>query len=151
AHRVLGVLARCPTQTVPFLKEHLRPAEAPEARRLSRLLSDLDSERFEVREKATQDLEALGELVESAIRQTLEGQPSLEVRRRAEALLQRLEGPVTSPESLRLLRAVEVLEHCGTPDARRLLAALAEGAACRPTREAKAALARLTRRAEIRP
>jgi len=48
------------------------------------------------------------------------------------------------PELLRTLRGMEVLEHIGTPAARRVIAALAGGTPrTRLTREAKAALQRL--------
>lgn len=53
----------------------------------------------------------------------------------------------SSPVQLQLLRAVEVLEQIDTPEARRLLAELAQGAAAaRLTQEAKAALERLEKR-----
>jgi hypothetical protein len=96
------------------------------------------------REQAIRELERLGELAEPALRKALEGQPSLEVRRRVEGLLQKLDGPVTLPQHLRSLRAIEVLEHIGTPAAQQVLAQLAKGAtAAHLTREAQAAVARL--------
>src|SRR5262249_3132527 len=73
--------------------------------------------------------------------------PSLEVARRAEDLLQKLEGPVRAPETLRNLRAVEVLEHIGTAQAEEILKSLARGHPdARLTQEAKASLDRLGKR-----
>jgi hypothetical protein len=88
----------------------------------------------------------LGELAEPALRTGLEGKPSLEVRRRVEQLLKRLEEQLPTPERLRTLRAIAVLEKIGTAEACELLRSLAEGAAgAGPTREAKSALRRLDR------
>ena len=76
----------------------------------------------------------------------MKNRPPLEVSRRIEDLLNKIEcGPLT-PETLQTLRAIEVLEHLGTPEARRLLEKLGGGAEARETREAKAALERLNRR-----
>ena len=66
---------------------------------------------------------------------------------RAERLLARLEGGRLPAEQLRALRALEVLEAAGTPEAREVLRALAKGAAdAALTQEAAAALERLGRR-----
>ncbi|MFO0842599.1 MAG: hypothetical protein U0797_09420 [Gemmataceae bacterium] len=67
--------------------------------------------------------------------------PSLEARKRLERLLAAVDADVhtPSPERIRALRAVELLERIGTPAARRALAELAGGApGARLTREAKA-------------
>jgi hypothetical protein len=70
------------------------------------------------------------------------------VARRAADLLKKVEGDTVSGERLREMRALEVLEGLGTPEARKLLEALAGGTADAVlTQEAKAALQRLTRRA----
>jgi hypothetical protein len=109
-------------------------------------MTDLDSDQFAVRAKATTELEQWSELAEAALRKALADQPSLEVRRRVQLLLERLDGPITSPERLRAMRAVEVLEHIDTPEARRLLEQLARGApAALLTKEAKASLGRLVK------
>jgi len=116
------------------------------------LIAELDGEHFGAREEAQQALEGLGELAAPALQKALERRPSLEVRRRVERLLQKLEGPVTALEQLRHLRSIEVLEHIGTPAARQVLEGLANGAPeARLTREAKASLQRLTKRPVARP
>jgi len=69
---------------------------------------------------------------------------------RAERLLKLLAPDAVSPERVRLLRALEVLELTGTPAARHVLEALAKGAgASEATGEAKASLARLAKRAAV--
>ena len=88
-------------------------------------------------------LERLGELTEPAVRQALAGKRTPESRRRLEQILEPLDEPVASPEALRVLRAVEVLERLGTPEAEQVLQSLATGAPeARLTQEAKAALGR---------
>jgi RNA polymerase sigma factor (sigma-70 family) len=147
AFRTRWQLVSAPAEAVSFLKSQLHLAQAADPERLHRLLTDLESEQFAVREKAQEELTELGDLAEPALRKTLEGKPALEVRRRVQALLERLHAPVTKPELLRSLRAVAVLEDIGTAPARGLLEELARGAPeARLTREAKAALRRLALR-----
>jgi WD40 repeat protein len=137
---------------VPFLKERLRPAAITDSERINRLLADLDSDKFAVREKAVRELEAMGDATEPALRKVLSGKASSEVRRRVEGILGKLD-PANSPEQLRAVRALEVLEGVGTRQAKELLTELAQGApGARRTREAKAALQRLGRaRPGVRP
>ena len=81
------------------------------------------------------------------MRKALEGKPFLEAQRRLEELVNKLDGPVRIPEQARDLRCVEVVEHIGSVEARRLLDELSKGAeGSRLTREAKAASARLSQR-----
>jgi WD40 repeat protein len=143
AYRALWRLVGAGNRAVVFLKAHARPVQSIPAENISRWIKDLDNDQFAVRQRAAQDLEDAGELAESALRQTLEQKPSLEVRRRVERLLTTL-AQNQSPERLRGLRAVEVLENIGTPEARRSLKELAGGVpVARSRREAKAALKRL--------
>jgi WD40 repeat protein len=147
ACRAARLLTEAPDQSLPVLKARLRPAPAVDAGEVARLLTALDSERFAERERAARGLERQGDRAEAALRRFLAGGPSLEARRRAEPLLDRLTGPVTDAEQLRALRAVEVLEHIGTPGARQVLEGLAAGAPeARLTREARASLKRLAAR-----
>jgi WD40 repeat protein len=139
-------LAAAPRDSVPFLAKHLRPAVLPDDEQLTRWVADLDSVVFADREKATRELERQGEVAESRLRKALADNPSPEMRRRIEALLNKLQGPLTSPESLRSIRAIEVLEHISSPKTRNVLEALAKGPSeARLTREAQAALQRLKR------
>jgi WD40 repeat protein len=142
-----GRLADSPGQAVPLLKQHLRPVEPADADQLRRLIADLDSDTFAVREDASKRLEELGESAEGALRRALADRPSPEACRRIGRLLEALRGPVTRPEALRSLRALAVLEDIGTPEARQALDRVAQGAPeARLTREAKASLERLARR-----
>ncbi|MGH7224725.1 MAG: WD40 repeat domain-containing protein, partial [Gemmataceae bacterium] len=152
AHRAIWELAAA-RQTMPWLREHLKPVLPADARRMARLIADLDSDDFTVRERATRDLEALGQPAGPALRKALASKPSLEMRRRIEPIVEKLDNwPTSSGTSLREWRALEVLEHLGTPEARKLLERLAEGVAeAGLTREAKAALQRLAARHAPKP
>ncbi len=132
---------------MPYLKARLRPAVPYDAKRLARLIGELDGDEYAVRQRATKELEALGERAGPALRSALARKPPLEMHRRLTRLLDRLEGPVTEPEVLRMVRAVEALERMGTAEARALLSELAKGQAGRRlTREAKASLGRYRER-----
>lgn len=146
ANRAVAALAASPQQSVPWLREHLRPAVAPEAKRIETSLADLDADTFETRERAARELTKLGGVVRPALEKALEGKPAPEQRRRIEALLESLApgGSLPSAEDLRQIRAVEALEKAATPEARRLLEELAGGApGALRTMEARAALKRL--------
>lgn len=140
--RAVWSLAAVAELVVPLLQERLRPVPPADQERLDQLVAELDSRDLDVRQRAVQELEKTVDQAESALRKALAGQPSLEYRRRLEALLEKLETD-PGPGLLRATRAVAVLEHVGTPGARAFLEKLAKGTPeARLTREAKAALAR---------
>jgi len=135
-------LAASPKQALTFLQGKLQPS-APDPQ-LARLIADLDHPQFAVRRQAQEELEKLGPGAEAALSKVLAGKPSLEMRQRVEQLLDKI---TASPEQLRQLRAVQVLERTGTAEARRLLESLAKGSEW-PQRlrdDAQAALARLAK------
>src|SRR5205807_10310956 len=104
---------------------------------------------FARREVATKELMRLRDEVEAALQQTLRQSPSPETSRRIKAILSS-PAPAPTGETLRTVRAVGVLEHIATTDARDLLKKLAAGAPeARLTREAKAALERLDKRTPV--
>jgi hypothetical protein len=148
AFRAIQRMAAAPGQAIPFLKKQLQPASvAIDSGRLSQLVADLDSDRFAVRNQAAAELEKLGESAEPALRQALTGRPSLEVRRRVEEMLGKIEAlrtPPPSPERLCTLRALEVLERTATPEAGKVLEHLGKGApGAWLTEEARASWQRL--------
>lgn len=152
ADQAIGTLAATAEQSLPFLQRHLHPARIAEEGRLQQLIADLDSGQFTVRAQAEQELERMGWQAETALRQALTKSPTLEARRRMEGLLAQLRGKFLPPDLLRVLRAAETLERVGTPEARRLLESLAEGASeARLTLEAKASLHRLAKRRSSPP
>jgi RNA polymerase sigma factor (sigma-70 family) len=152
AHVALWTLVDAPDKAVPFLKEHLHPMPRVSAERLRRLIADLDADDFARREEASRNLAKLGSEAEPALRKVLEEKPTLELRRRVQALLDSLACQTEmTPDALRQLRAIQVLEQIGSPEARQILASLAQGAPAAPaTRDAAAALARLEHRASTR-
>jgi hypothetical protein len=146
AYDAVCALAARPEASLRWLAEHLHPAAEPPPGRVDHLLRDLDSNQFAERQRATRELEQLGELAEAALRKALAGNPSLEVRQRIERLLNKEARLEPAPDRLRAWRAVEVLEAIGTPAAREILAGLARGApAAGLTQRAKAAVERLGR------
>jgi RNA polymerase sigma factor (sigma-70 family) len=146
AYQAIWSLARAPRQSVPWLQKQLRPVVVPAdlQRRMARLLADLDDSRFAVRQKATAELEKLGEVAAPALRQALSDRLSVEARQRVERILEKL---AASPEALRPLRALEALELVGSRPARQVIQTLAQGMPeARLTQEAKGALKRLAHR-----
>jgi RNA polymerase sigma factor (sigma-70 family) len=145
--RAMGTLIDSPRRTVALLRKHLSPTTAADPRRIARHVAELDSDDFATRERASRELETLAEQAEQALRRLLDGKPSPEARRRAERLLRALAAPISAAGRLRQLRALEVLERLGTPEAVKVLQALAGGARdAWLTREATGSVERLRRR-----
>src|SRR5205823_3300839 len=106
-----------PQQAITLLRERLRSAAAVPADRLRQSIGDLDAAAFPRREAATQQLTDLEEQAERALQVALKVSSSVEQRRRIEELLA-APRVVHSPEKLRCLRAIQVLEQIGTAEAR---------------------------------
>jgi hypothetical protein len=146
AYRALWRLADVPEEAVRFLRQHVKPTVVEDPQKIRRLIAELDDDLFAVREAAQKALAKLDTLAEPVLREALNNNPSAETRRRIEGLLANSTLGAPDPETLRRLRAVQVLERVATPEARKVLQDLASGAAGdRLTREAKAALQRFHR------
>jgi RNA polymerase sigma factor (sigma-70 family) len=146
AYRALWALVLAPEKSMPCLKDRLKPVVPVPADQAAKLISDLDSDSFAVRDKAVKTLEELGEAVESAVHKALQGKPALETRRRLELIVEKFDKGL-----FQKLRAIAALEHIGTAQAQEVLQGLttapnprvADAAAmslqrmaCRPNRDA---------------
>jgi WD40 repeat protein len=144
AYTALWTLAADPEGATALLRERLRPVERPDPARLRRLLTGLDDDAFEVRQRVERELEIQGDAAAAELRRALAGTTSAEAGRRLRRLLEGLDKAVPAGERLRAVRAVEALELIDTPQSREVLRHLAGGAPeARLTREAEASLRRL--------
>src|SRR5262249_38049337 len=117
-YRAMAVFAANPKQSLPWLRERLKPAEPePIDANVLQLIKDLDHKQFRRREQAAQQLEQRGRSVEKALRLTLKRNPSAETRRRLTQILDRLVKPtpeLLTPEQFRDRLAIAILEHNAT-------------------------------------
>jgi hypothetical protein len=146
AQQAIGRFTAFPEAALEQFKKELKPAKNPslDANGIRKLIGDLDHPKFKFREQASQALEKVGRGVLPELNKALKNNSTLEAQERMEKIVARLEQETASPKELRETRAVEVLEHIGTPDAQDLLTTLASGAPGEIlTDQASAALARL--------
>jgi dipeptidyl aminopeptidase/acylaminoacyl peptidase len=149
AYKAVLTLTASPRVTVPFLKGLIKPIpplDPGSVGKIPKLIANLDHDSFEERQRAAKELEELGELARLALQKELDGSPSAEVRRQATRILQQMQFPASTPELLRAIRAIEVLEQIATPEAKAVLETLASGTAKdRVASEAKVSLKRMTK------
>jgi hypothetical protein len=143
AYQAIRAMIATPDRTLLYLAERLNPTPAADAKQISAWISKLDSSEYAVREQATRELEKFPDSARSLLEESLKKELAPEA---AERIRRVLSSMGQSPERIRSIRAIEVLEHTGLPEARRILERLAGGAAgATLTEEAKASLKRLTR------
>jgi hypothetical protein len=145
AYRAVWALAEA-RGAVDFLQGRLKPAAGDLTAKIRRFIADLDGDDLETRDAASRGLEELGADALPAVLAALADRPSPEQEQREKAFLDSLRRrpPRLPAEELRALRGLEVLERVGTAEARRVVEALAGGGEGRLTREAKAALRRMS-------
>jgi hypothetical protein len=102
-----------------LLRARVKRPDAPDAATLKKLFAELDSNDFRTREKATLALARFGGVIRAALLAERKRTSSAEVRLRLRRLLERLN--TVTPERLRCIRAVEVVEAMDAPQARTLL------------------------------
>ena len=99
--------------------------------KVDRLFEDINSDNFQIREKATAQLKLNGRWMEGRYEVALRDPPTLEAKRRIEWLVELLrvkEAMTLKQERLRLHRAFTVLEQLANEKARHVLDELAKGA-----------------------
>jgi hypothetical protein len=131
AYRAQCKIITRPDSALPFLKARIKANPMPAAAAdVERLIDDLASAKFTVRDRATVELGKLGASTELLLRKALAKQPMLEVRRRLEKLLDAIEETRANPtpEGLLVMRAMEALESLGSPAAIEMLRTWAGGA-----------------------
>jgi hypothetical protein len=143
--RAILRLARLGKEALAFLRERMQAdSRANAGKEIDKLIADLDGDDFEVRTRAHEELIKQGMKAKPALQRALTNDPSLELQKRLEELLKKLEDQPPLPEESRRLRVVEVLERSGSPEAIEFLRELAKGPKGHPlTVDAAAALARL--------
>lgn len=131
-------------QTVPFLKDNLKPAVVQvDNQRVAALIKDLDSDGFMTREKATTELVKIGAGVLPLLNKELQNMRSAEQRMRAERVIQKVN---ELPAVLQAQRGLDVLVFIGSADAKGLLEKLSkESADAWLTALAKGAVERMSR------
>jgi len=135
-----------PAKAAEWFAARVPPAVRADPARVKALIADLENQSFAVRTRATENLKELWPETAAALREVVAKPSSLEVRRRAEGIIQEMTETVP-PARLRALRAAEVLEWIATKEARTLLLELAKGAPdAQLTRETAAACKRLESR-----
>jgi RNA polymerase sigma factor (sigma-70 family) len=148
AFRMGQRLAGSPKDAIAYLQKRLQPVPVVEEKRVQKLIADLGSDDFATRTNATKELEKLEDSPVDLYQMALEGDQSVEARKRLDELVEKSAElwRTLTPERRRVIRALEVLELAGTPEARQVLQSLAKGASgARQTQEAKASLERLQR------
>jgi len=110
-----------------WLGTKLSPAGVGDAQRVEGWLKDLDDARFEKRQSAQAELEKQGDAIEALLKKALAGQPTPEVKKVVESLLQDM--AAKAPQRRREIRLVNALELMDNAESRKLLEKLAAGRA----------------------
>lgn len=136
SHRGMYRLVASPKESVKFIRKALQMPPFKSPPDLDKLLKDLDSNSFRVREKAMATLKKMGRTIAPALRKALAANPPLEVQLRLKQLLapfERKKRPRRkgaqfrrpTAQEIQRIRAILVLDRINTPEAHEVLASLA--------------------------
>ena len=144
AGHAMTVLICAPAFAFAQIGERLTPVPTVDAVEIARHLAALSSKDHAAREAAGKALAGVADQADAAAREALKAATNPETRRRLEKLVAAADAADERPDTLRALRAVEVLEAIGGADARAVVARLAGGApGARATLHARATLTRM--------
>ena len=130
ATTALRALLASAADSVAFLrKEAEAKATDEQTRRIDKLIAELDSDEFSVREAATAELKRIGTPTVAALEMAVKTTTSPEVQYRASAILRGIVGRVgtTPTAAIRAARAARILEQAYTAEADQLLEEMARG------------------------
>ena len=146
AYKLVWSLAKDPKAAIKLFNERIKPAELAIAKtEFDKWLENLDHPQFRAREAAEREMLKAGlKLPVGWIRDALSTAKSDEVRARLGRVLAQREKP--DPTEWRLGRAVQILELAATDETKALLKAWAEAGGSTLSTDAKAALARMSRK-----
>jgi WD40 repeat protein len=129
AYRAVCALSADPDGSLPAIQKRIETPtdKGPSSAEISRMIRDLDADRFATREKASKELADAGVRALPALQRALTKPPSPEVRLRARRLLAGVDASTLPADELIALRGVQTLEYMGTPQAKALLQKLSRG------------------------
>lgn len=126
AYRIAWALMAHSDRGLEVLSKRLQPDRGASEKEINELIKNLASEKFAQREPALKRLKEIGTRSLPLLEKALKQAPNLETARRIQDLLKTVETSLT-PEALRDLRGLQILEMIGTPEARKLLSEIAAG------------------------
>jgi hypothetical protein len=144
AYRALWELTNEPAKATAYVRENLQAILDQDDSRLPDLVKNLDSGDADTRAAAAKALEGFGESAEGAMAEALKRGPSAEAKKSLESLMERMYSQPPQPETLRRVRALQMLEMIGTEEAEEILDTIArKSPSAFQSNEAKAAVTRI--------
>jgi hypothetical protein len=122
-------------RSMEYFREKLQPIREVNPKELEPSIQRLDHARFTIREQASRQLEAMGPVVLPRLRTIRDQSQSVEQIRLLDRIIKRLTSTTVTPEQLRQMRAISILEQLNTDESRLLLKRISEGAVGQPLTE----------------
>jgi WD40 repeat protein len=121
AYQAIAVLLQSPAQAIELLRAKSRQVDTIDKQQFKQWIAQLDSDSYQVREKAMKALIDSGELAEAALRQALSTPLSLEALGRVAKVLDNLPCAAPHATTLATTRSLELLELINTPESQKLI------------------------------